>query len=372
VVGPKSDYCFLDLCFEMKAKSCKILVFYNEVMGYTEAFFDSLSQHSELTVICWAGSKKLTPYRQKFNDRVNYISEQNITPFTPLLFPILRENWDLVIINGWTTKKYLILALYFRILGVPCVVTLDGQINPARSWLYLIARKTYCVKLFFSHAFVAGPRQVRYAKALGFKSSRISEGFLSADTRLYGGPVATAKTEKIFLYVGRLAKEKGLNKLLTAWCELPDRNGWSLHIVGGSEYEWSRLSEKFRRHESFGSIIFESFGEPTTIVSHFDQASCFILPSSYEPWGVVVHEAALRGCMLICTEAVGAVDQFLVDGENGFLIDDSTSSLIGAMIKVIHMSEEKRRVFCLASRERGLSINVDQNAALLAELVSRA
>ncbi|MDB4432930.1 glycosyltransferase, partial [Akkermansiaceae bacterium] len=46
-------------------------------------------------------------------------------------------------------------------------------------------------------------------------------------------------------------------------------------------------------------------------------ASAFVLPSRFEPWGVVVQEAAASGLPLICSDACGAGVHLLRDRWNG-------------------------------------------------------
>ena len=43
-----------------------------------------------------------------------------------------------------------------------------------------------------------------------------------------------------------------------------------------------------------------------------------VLPSLEEHWGLVVHEAALSGCQLVLSHAVGAGSDLLEHGLNGF------------------------------------------------------
>jgi len=41
-----------------------------------------------------------------------------------------------------------------------------------------------------------------------------------------------------------------------------------------------------------------------------ENSGCFILPSRYEPWALVIHEAACAGLPIICTNVCGTVDHF--------------------------------------------------------------
>ncbi len=71
------------------------------------------------------------------------------------------------------------------------------------------------------------------------------------------------------------------------------------------------------------------------------QSGAFILPSRYEPWGVVVHEFATAGLPLLLSEHVGARPQFLIDGLNGYTFyQDSAKDLAQKMHQLSSLSCE--------------------------------
>ncbi len=42
-----------------------------------------------------------------------------------------------------------------------------------------------------------------------------------------------------------------------------------------------------------------------------------VLPSDYEPWALVVNEAAASGLAIVCSDVVGAAADLLWEGKNG-------------------------------------------------------
>jgi glycosyltransferase involved in cell wall biosynthesis len=52
-----------------------------------------------------------------------------------------------------------------------------------------------------------------------------------------------------------------------------------------------------------------------------EQCSVFVMPSRVEPWGVVLHEFAAAGFPVICSDAVGASEVFIKEGENGYIYE---------------------------------------------------
>ncbi|MDA7932124.1 glycosyltransferase family 4 protein, partial [Akkermansiaceae bacterium] len=59
------------------------------------------------------------------------------------------------------------------------------------------------------------------------------------------------------------------------------------------------------------------FVQPDALPGLMSEASAFVLPSRFEPWGVVVQEAAASSLPLICSDACGAGVHLLRDRWNG-------------------------------------------------------
>ena len=57
------------------------------------------------------------------------------------------------------------------------------------------------------------------------------------------------------------------------------------------------------------------------IVKYLNKSNGFILPSIYEPWGVVVHEAASCGIPLLLSNKIGSKHEFLINNYNGRLFN---------------------------------------------------
>src|SRR5207245_10841238 len=72
-------------------------------------------------------------------------------------------------------------------------------------------------------------------------------------------------------------------------------------------------------------------------------SGCFVLPSRFEPWGVVVQEAAASGQAVICTRSCGAASRLVLDGYNGRIIaPGKPSDLAEAMLWVSNADADHR------------------------------
>ena len=57
-----------------------------------------------------------------------------------------------------------------------------------------------------------------------------------------------------------------------------------------------------------------------------------MLPSRFEPWGVVLQEAAASGQAVICTSTCGGASRLVLDGYNGRVVaPDEADELASAM-----------------------------------------
>jgi glycosyltransferase involved in cell wall biosynthesis len=66
-----------------------------------------------------------------------------------------------------------------------------------------------------------------------------------------------------------------------------------------------------------------------------------VLPSLYEPWGVVVHEMASLGKPLLLSTAVGAKQDLLEEGMNGYSFDPASSSELKKILLTLFQSSHE-------------------------------
>ncbi len=166
-----------------------------------------------------------------------------------------------------------------------------------------------------------------------------------------GGALGLDEGRKRILYVGRLAAEKRVDLLISAFATLaPQRPNWDLLIVGDGPLRpalQKRVPEAWRRR-----VIFA--GAKTTAVELaplYHLGHLFVLPSDHEPWGMVVNEAAAAGLPLLLSDIVGAGADLLRDGENGrtFRHNDlehltQTLAELTASPKLADMGERSREI----------------------------
>jgi glycosyltransferase involved in cell wall biosynthesis len=92
--------------------------------------------------------------------------------------------------------------------------------------------------------------------------------------------------------------------------------------------------------ENQEGIRMEGFVQPEKMPQLLASIGCLVLPSSFEPWALVVHEAASAGRLILASENVGAVTHLVQPGYNGFIFNNNdVPALVGLMFRVSGMSD---------------------------------
>jgi len=105
------------------------------------------------------------------------------------------------------------------------------------------------------------------------------------------------------LFAGRLEYEKGVQDLLAALPRIRRTHpGTTLTIAGsGTQQEW--LEELTRKHRIVGAVDFLGSVERSELIELMHRCAAIVLPSRYEPFGIVALEAAATGIPLAAVRA---------------------------------------------------------------------
>ena len=158
----------------------------------------------------------------------------------------------------------------------------------------------------FDALMVPGRQGRRLVRFFGMPADRISMGMYGADRNLFNGGMPLSERPKTFLYVGQFIARKNVLPLARAFQQFClYRTDWTLQLVG-SGVERVNIPMDPR-------IIVEDFIQPEQLVDRYRTARFLVLPSIVEAWGLVVHEAALCGCGLILSNAIGSADDLATE-----------------------------------------------------------
>lgn len=151
----------------------------------------------------------------------------------------------------------------------------------------------------------------------------------------------------VFIFVGRLVGDKGINELVSAFSQLPTSNS-RLLLVGPLESDLDPLyAETLKEIENNSNIISVGFQNDARL--YYSISDCLVFPSYREGFPNVVLQAGAMGLPAIVTDINGS-NEIIMDGENGIIVPPkNVAALYQAMLKMV---EDKELYLQLQSNSR--------------------
>ncbi|MBW0107117.1 glycosyltransferase family 4 protein, partial [Pseudonocardia sp. KRD291] len=118
------------------------------------------------------------------------------------------------------------------------------------------------------------------------------------------------------VYFGRLEYEKGVQDLVAALPRIRRRHPGTRLLVAGSGTQREFLDERVTAHRVRRSVEFLGHLPDAELAALLATADAVVLPSRYEPFGIVALEAAAVGATLVASTA-GGLGEVVRDGETG-------------------------------------------------------
>lgn len=316
----------------------RILFLYTELAGYfLSCVSELLKQDVEVHIVRWPVNKE-APFDFSFADKIK-IYERRDLDRAKLIALAEKISPDIIYSSGWVDRDYVAVCRKFK-NKIPVIVGFDNQWRGTLKQHMACALAPFTIHRSFSHCWVPGDLQYEYALKLGFKKEHILTGFYSADVPFFHNRYIANREEKKknfpkrFIYVGRYYAFKGVQDLWEAFSQLQDEqaNEWELWCLGIGDIEPFDHS----KIKHFG------FVQPSEMDRFVRETGVFVLPSHFEPWGVVVHEFAASGFPLIVSDEAGARTAFVGEGENGYIYKaGDKEALKNVLRKVMQLPADK-------------------------------
>ncbi|WZL88736.1 glycosyltransferase family 4 protein [Salinimicrobium sp. 3283s] len=153
----------------------------------------------------------------------------------------------------------------------------------------------------------------------------------------------------IFIFVGRLVKDKGINELVQAFKELASENeNISLLLVGPFEQELDPVTEEnFEIIKKHPKIV--TTGYQVNVRPYFTVADVLVFPSYREGFPNVVMQAGAMGLPSIVTDINGC-NEIIRNEENGLIIPVKNQEALLFALKKLATDTELRKKLAANSR----------------------
>lgn len=273
----------------------KIAIVYTGITSYMTDCWRALTGRQGVELRIWIEDTK--SYRFK-GDRVKALQglychwdySENLTDIElgQAEHEIIAFAPDVIFVCGWSRELPPYIARSKRLAHIPMVLEMDMP------WEWRIRKVAARFLLWrrlrrFAAVFVPGMSAARYARWLGFPQHRICSGRNCINVAKFAGRNSVnVEARSGFLFLGRRSSEKGLDVLEKAYREYRRLGGtWSLDVP--------------------------EYVEPEDVPRVMREHACLVVPSRWEPWGVVVLEAIAAGMKVVVSDKVCARYDLSVD-----------------------------------------------------------
>lgn len=236
-------------------------------------------------------------------------------------------------ISGYGRSEYRYMMMYCQLHGIKVVMF-------AESWYAGNAitdiLKGMLIRLLANTCFVSGIKAHKhFTQRLHIPKNRVAIGYSVVDNAHFANTDVNCNNEKILLCIARFSKEKALDVLIKAFQASMMAGSWQLMIVGGGP-ERAYLESLITPSSH---ITLQNWTSYQQLPQVYKKASVFILPSTFEPWGLVVNEAMAASLPIAVSDACGCQPD-LVDEENGWIFKAGDADALTMVLNQIFHTPE--------------------------------
>jgi len=365
-------------------KRYKVALIHNIISPYRVPFFEKLANHPfiDLSVYFCAKTHKHRMWDIQQSNKYKYKILSGVTlefagiqyHINPsIILKLIGGDYDIIIINGAMNFTMQISFIISRLLKIPIILWSEG-IESSQSLvrkiidpiIKYVIRKVDAIVVpgtksrDFHITQGANPRKIFIAPNIIDNEFFIKQSAKFRKDRKKIKKNLAIQNKKIILYVGQLIKRKGVKYLIDAYEKLKkDKKDICLIIVGDGP-EKNELEQRSKRTED---IYFMGWVSEEEKIKYYSISDLFILPTLQDVWGLVINEAMCLGLPVISTYTAGASFDLIMQGKNGFVVEEANTEQLHLAMKKI-LSDEK-----LAKRMGKKSLEIIKNKFTIDNMV---
>ena len=324
-------------------EAVRIAVLWSHLSGYMNACLRELEHIDNVEIFVGHYTPSVdSPFeREQFSWIANRYEYEACADKSVLLSRLIEFSPDVFLVTSWHIPEYRFILKKFSGKAVKVLAMDNPWRGTLKQWLGIVSSRWYLQPLYDA-VFLPGERQAQFAKKLGFTEKQILRGLYCCDQEKYAVSYQEREQSRkemptAFIYVGRLSLEKGIETLKKGYQYYRDlsKRPWPLICCGTGPLE--------HLLQDVDGMVLKGFIQPEDLPNEMKKAGCLLIPSLFEPWGVVVHEATSAGLPVICTSSCGASVHLVQDGYNGYVVEPGKADNLGeAMLRYTQLSYERK------------------------------
>ena len=177
--------------------------------------------------------------------------------------------------------------------------------------------------------------------------------------------------QRLVLLVGRLVYEKGFHLALDALAPLIRRIGGVRFVVAGTGSAEAELKRQAWRLGLSRHGVFLGWVGDDMLHSLYRVADLCIVPSIYEPFGLVALEAMASGCLCVVADTGGLREVVPGDGTVGLRFPARDSAALGVILERVLTDDATRAQLVAQAREHVLRFDWSEVARETREVYDR-
>jgi glycosyltransferase involved in cell wall biosynthesis len=143
------------------------------------------------------------------------------------------------------------------------------------------------------------------------------------------------------VFVGRLVSIKGADVAIRALRRLHDQGIEQTLTICGDGPEMPSLRKLVAKYGLDHFVYFEGWTEPEELVKHYSGAEVALVPSRYEPFGIVALEAIACGCPVVASSVHGLPEAV---GKCGMIVEPDNANALAEGIRQTLTSEKREEM----------------------------
>jgi glycogen(starch) synthase len=153
------------------------------------------------------------------------------------------------------------------------------------------------------------------------------------------------------LYFGRLEYEKGVHDAIAALPRIRRAHPGTTLTIAGDGTQLDFLVEQARKHKVLKAVDFVGRVDRSQLLVLLHRADAAVLPSHYEPFGIVALEAAAAGIPLV-TSTAGGLGEAVINGVTGISFPPRDVTALTAAVRAVLDDPATAQRHALVARER--------------------
>jgi glycosyltransferase involved in cell wall biosynthesis len=281
---------------------------------------------------------------------------------------IIGDNPRCLFVGGWSIPAFARFRDEVRLSGGKTIAMCDNNFVFSLRECVKAVRFRLMLRHKYDGYFVPGMSGVKLLRFYGAEPTKVVTGMYSADSTLFRNGLPLSERARRVLYVGQFIERKNVRRLVQAFQKANLDCKWRLDMYGSGPLK----NELVQMTLNDDAVNIYDFCQPEELSLKYQEARIFCLPSLREHWGLVVHEAALSGCVLLLANKIGAAED-LLGKSNGWVFDPRNVSDMARILRTaMEMDDESLKIAQDESLSCAQSVSVGKFVCGIKRLIGNA